>query len=339
VIASAGAAFAGVVTSTVDPGLLALANNGGPTQTHALPAGIASSAKGTANAGRCGPTDQRGLPRRMGSCDVGAYEVQPDALVVTAGDTQTATTTQPFALSLTVSASEGGSALQGVLVGFSAPGAGASAALSAPMQATDAAGQATVSATANGLVGGPYAVSASASALTATFNLTNSLANVAVTGGDNQSAPISTAFGTPLEVTVTGTAGPLAGVSVTFAGSGGGADVVFTGANPVLTDAMGRASVTVDANATAGGPYAVTATALGVTANVSLTNNHTASAPGGGSGGGSGGGPGTSSTTLVRKGDKGCAIGRPSDRQPNSSIALLLLALLVLARRGGAARR
>jgi Ca2+-binding RTX toxin-like protein len=53
----------------VDPLLGPLADNGGPTPTHALLKGSpAVDAGGT----DCAPTDQRGLPR---NCDVGAYEL------------------------------------------------------------------------------------------------------------------------------------------------------------------------------------------------------------------------------------------------------------------------
>jgi hypothetical protein len=58
-----------------DPGLGPLADNGGPTLTHALLA--ASPAIDAANAGVCPDTDQRGVtrPQRAG-CDVGAFELE-----------------------------------------------------------------------------------------------------------------------------------------------------------------------------------------------------------------------------------------------------------------------
>ncbi|MCA9689381.1 MAG: right-handed parallel beta-helix repeat-containing protein [Myxococcales bacterium] len=62
---AAGALFA-------DPLLEALADNGGPTPTMALPGG--SPALDIADA--CPDADQRGLPR-AGLCDAGAYELQP----------------------------------------------------------------------------------------------------------------------------------------------------------------------------------------------------------------------------------------------------------------------
>jgi hypothetical protein len=59
--------------NVADPGLGPLADNGGPTETHALrPGSVAISA-----AVDCPPpdTDQRGVPRPQGAaCDTGAYE-------------------------------------------------------------------------------------------------------------------------------------------------------------------------------------------------------------------------------------------------------------------------
>ena len=67
---TAGAIFAHVA-------LGAPANNGGPTETLALPAGSAAVDAGTATGA---PTqDQRGRPRH-GPVDIGAYELQPDLI-------------------------------------------------------------------------------------------------------------------------------------------------------------------------------------------------------------------------------------------------------------------
>ncbi len=61
-----------------NPLLGPLANNGGPTLTHALPAG--SPAINTANAATCPATDQRGIARPQGAgCDIGAFEAQASA--------------------------------------------------------------------------------------------------------------------------------------------------------------------------------------------------------------------------------------------------------------------
>ncbi|MFT3891575.1 MAG: putative Ig domain-containing protein [Anaerolineales bacterium] len=56
-----------------DPNLGPLANNGGPTQTHALITG--SPAINAASAGFCPSIDQRGITRPQGAnCDIGAFE-------------------------------------------------------------------------------------------------------------------------------------------------------------------------------------------------------------------------------------------------------------------------
>jgi CSLREA domain-containing protein len=62
----------------------ALANNGGPTLTHALPAGAAALNAGNpatpgSGAGACPAADQRGISRSgtTGRCDIGAYELVP----------------------------------------------------------------------------------------------------------------------------------------------------------------------------------------------------------------------------------------------------------------------
>ncbi len=63
----------GTSSNGVDPRLLPLADNGGPTWTMALRTG--SPALNTADAALCPPTDQRGFPRPSGiGCDIGAYE-------------------------------------------------------------------------------------------------------------------------------------------------------------------------------------------------------------------------------------------------------------------------
>src|SRR5207244_1169013 len=60
-----------------NPGLGALANNGGPTQTIALLAGSSAIDKGSNTFVSAGTTDQRGLTRIVnGTVDIGAFEVQ-----------------------------------------------------------------------------------------------------------------------------------------------------------------------------------------------------------------------------------------------------------------------
>ncbi len=63
-----------------DPVLVALGNNGGPTQTMALGAG--SAALGTGDPAACAAApvsgrDQRGYVRQAGTCSIGAFEGDP----------------------------------------------------------------------------------------------------------------------------------------------------------------------------------------------------------------------------------------------------------------------
>ncbi|HEX5620526.1 MAG TPA: right-handed parallel beta-helix repeat-containing protein, partial [Solirubrobacteraceae bacterium] len=59
----------------VNPLLGALANNGGPTNTHALAAN--SPARNAGDPANCQATDQRGVARPAGACDIGAFEYVP----------------------------------------------------------------------------------------------------------------------------------------------------------------------------------------------------------------------------------------------------------------------
>ncbi len=58
--------------SNVDPGLVPIADNGGPTLTEALIAG--SPALGDPASSNCPAQDQQGVDRPDGSCDIGAFE-------------------------------------------------------------------------------------------------------------------------------------------------------------------------------------------------------------------------------------------------------------------------
>ena len=111
---------------------------------------------------------------------------------VQTGSGQTAGTNAPFAQPLKVTIRDAtGQVVPGVTVIFAAPGAGASATLSAGSIVTDANGVAQVNATANGTAG-PYAVIATAASGNVsgpfTFNLANtggqtSMLTVVVNGG------------------------------------------------------------------------------------------------------------------------------------------------------------
>jgi chitodextrinase len=74
---SCGFSSASHSMSNTNPQLSALADNGGPTQTMALPSGSpAVDAIPSSTSGCTGTTDQRGTTRPQGSgCDIGAYEL------------------------------------------------------------------------------------------------------------------------------------------------------------------------------------------------------------------------------------------------------------------------
>jgi hypothetical protein len=100
-------------------------------------------------------------------------------------------------------------------------------------------------------------------------------ASITATGGTPQSTPIGTQFGMQLQATVKDSnSNPVAGVTVTFTAPSTGASAIFPGGNTAVTSASGVASVTASANSTAGGPYNVAATVVGVAtpANFALTN-------------------------------------------------------------------
>ncbi|MBD2757433.1 putative Ig domain-containing protein [Spirosoma validum] len=100
----------------------------------------------------------------------------------------------------------------------------------------------------------------------------------ALSSGNNQSATVNTAFASPLVVTVSSAnSEPVAGGVVTFTGPGSGASI-----NPASgTASIGTttASRVITANATAGGPYSVTANANGATPNQTFNLTNTSAAP------------------------------------------------------------
>jgi hypothetical protein len=89
-------------------------------------------------------------------------------------------------------------------------------------------------------------------------------------GGTPQTAPLNTAFGSPLQVTVMAGSTPVPGVTVNFAVPISGASATLNG--PVVTNASGVAAVTATANGTAGS-YAVSASVGPLTLNFALTNS------------------------------------------------------------------
>lgn len=152
--------------------------------------------------------------------------------------------------------------------------------LSFAAQLTDANGLATFPSLSISQVGQYQFVAESsgiASATSNTFNIhAGTASTITATAGTPQSAIIQTAYGEPLQVTVTDTAGiPVSGAPVVFAAPTSGPSGSF-GGQPTITantDAQGHAAAVITANSIAG-PFGVTAssTAITGTALFDLTN-------------------------------------------------------------------
>jgi Bacterial Ig-like domain (group 1) len=140
---------------------------------------------------------------------------------------------------------------------------------------TDNTGVATATATANSTVG-CYDVTLSVAGVSTTPSF--SLCNVApdhmtITGGNSQTTQVSTAFASPLQVTVyDGSNNPKSGVVVKFSAPTSGPAAGLSSSS-ATTNASGVAQVNATANATAGS-YSVVASAAGVApVSFSLTNS------------------------------------------------------------------
>jgi uncharacterized protein (TIGR03437 family) len=209
----------------------------------------------------------------------------PASITASGGTPQSAAIGAAFATALQATVKDAyGNAVSGVTVSFSAPSSGARATLSAASATTNASGVASVTATANGTIGG-YSVSASVSGVsgTATFALTNlagAPAAIAVYAGNNQTATVGAALAVALAAKVTDAGGnPLSGVAVTFTPPSIGAGGSFTSSAAVSTDASGIATAPAfTANGTAGA-YSVKATVAGVATPATFAETNLAGPP------------------------------------------------------------
>jgi uncharacterized repeat protein (TIGR01451 family) len=245
-----------------NPLLAALANNGGPTQTHALLPGSPAINAGTSSGAPT--TDQRGSSR-VGAPDIGAFESQGFTLMIASGNNQSTPVNINFAnpLKVNVTASNVNEPVNGGLVTFTPPGSGASANI-AGTPATVTSGMATSgTVTANGTAG-TYNVAASAKGATSVnFTLTNLplptiIAQAGVSrqqGSSSTNSQIATASDTvdpvnTLQISVSsdgtnfGNSATLNGVTFTLTDSNAGAG----GSNP---DATGKVFANVNATCTA----------------------------------------------------------------------------------------
>jgi adhesin/invasin len=147
-----------------------------------------------------------------------------------------------------------------------------------PTQTTDASGAATFTGlvvTATGTYQLLGADTGSAVGLSNSFTITAAApASIQPTSVIQQSTQVSTPFPSPLSVVVRDQYNnPVTNVAVTFAPSGAAASATVAPSQPA-TNSNGEASTIATANATAGGPYPVTATAAGLAtpATFALTN-------------------------------------------------------------------
>jgi subtilisin family serine protease len=198
----------------------------------------------------------------------------PANISVESGNNQTTEVGTAFANPIGVKVTDNANnPIPGVQVTFDAPGAGASATLSAATATTNANGIATVNATANTIVGN-YVVTASAGALSTNITLTNtagSLAGLVLNAGDAQSARVGNPFINALEVQAIDQYGnAISGIDIEFAAPSTGASATLSSAT-ATTNANGQASVTATAN-TVAGSYKVTASNGAHSVEFNLTN-------------------------------------------------------------------
>lgn len=204
----------------------------------------------------------------------------------TGGTPQTALTGAAFAAALQATVTDaGGNLLSGITVTFTAPAAGASAALSSSSAVTNALGVASVTATAN-TIAGSYTVLATVGGISGSFSLSNAASaptSLRASGGTPQSAAVGAPFALPLEASVKDVAGnPIQGVVLTFTAPVSGPSAVLS-STTAMTNAAGVGSVTAIANNTAG-TYSILVGVVGLgvegTLSASFTLTNTTAAAG-----------------------------------------------------------
>jgi subtilisin-like proprotein convertase family protein len=210
----------------------------------------------------------------------------PATLTAASGTPQTTSINTTFGASLKALVQNNTTQpLPGISVVFTVSGSGASALFTNNSRVytatTDQNGIATsLPLVANAQVGSFQVTATSGILAPATFTLTNLLpdpVNITASAGISQTAVISTAFGTALQVTVRdNTLAPLSGMLVTFSAPTSGASGTFAGATTsisVLTNAQGIATAPIFSANTTKGSYLVNATVASATpATFNLTN-------------------------------------------------------------------
>lgn len=199
--------------------------------------------------------------------------VNPGLVSIVSGNSQSVNPGQTSApLVVRVTDATGAVTIANTSVAWTVAPAGA-ATLSQSSTTTNSQGQTqttvTFSPSAVGQVSVKAALTGANSSISTTFTLSANvqISSITKVSGDMQSAQAGQSFGAPLVVQVMGTNGqPVVGLPVSFSISGG----ATLSATSALTDATGKAQVTVTAGATAG---AVTVTAFigTISQNFSLT--------------------------------------------------------------------
>ena len=234
--------------SSANPLLAPLGDYGGPTQTFALLPGSPAIDRVPSTGAGCPATDQRGVARPQptgGACDSGAFESRGFTMTLVNGNNQSAVINTAFANPLRVEvASAFGEPVQGGRVTFTGPGSGAGIQGSPLSDGINMNGRAGVTPTANGTVGGPYTVAASAAGVATggNFSLTNLAIPTTLVAADASGAYTGT---TNLSATLTATGGAgLSGKTIAFTLNG--AAVCGGGGQPAcpVTDASGVAALT-----------------------------------------------------------------------------------------------
>jgi hypothetical protein len=202
----------------------------------------------------------------------------PAQLIVAGGDGQSATVDTEFSELDALVVDGDGNPVPGATVSFAAPGSGATAQLAATTAMTDGNGHAAIAAHA-GTVAGSYSVTATVpgGAAPGSFALTNIAGAPAALSADPmstpQSATVNTGFAVALIAIVVDQFGnPVPEVALAFS-AGGGAVTGVVSAATALSDASGRARVTITAG-TVAGQFIASATCDGVigSAEFELTN-------------------------------------------------------------------
>jgi hypothetical protein len=247
-------------------------NSGSPGFADLVPVGVANSIPGsylvTATAGNA-------------SVQFNFTNTSPAAtpgyLFAAGGTSKMAAINMQFATPLAVQPYDAlnGHCISQVPITFSAPASGPGATFSAATSISDPVNcTAQVTATSNGIAGGPYTVTATApNGVSTTFTLTNLTGTTALlaTGGTPQAAVIGHPFGSTLQATLLdGHGNPMSCQTVSFSAPASGASAILS-PPATTTDANGVAQVMATANGTAGS-YSVTATSGAFSVPFSLTN-------------------------------------------------------------------